>query len=186
MNLDTQIFNIAKNAGFTDISARLIVAQARLESANYTSNVFKNNNNMFGMKFLGKNRQPLANKGTLAPLSERTSACRINVNNCTNGDFYAKYDNPVDSVKDLINRLYNITRNGVTPEMLKNADSPELFANLLKKRNYFGSSEIDYAKGLKARLKKITILPIIGGGSINAISILVPLIFFLMYKYLKK
>ena len=178
MNLDTQIFNIAKSAGFTDISARLIVAQARLESANYSSNVFKNNNNMFGMKFLGKNRQPLANRGTLAPLSERSAACKINSIDCKNGDFYAKYENPTDSVKDLINRLYSITRNGVTPEMLKNANSPEIFANLLKKRNYFGISESQYAAGLKARLKKINILPSIGGGLTSTIPLIIPLFFF--------
>lgn len=183
MNLDTQIYNLARANGFTDQAARLIVAQARLESSNYTSNVFKNNNNMFGLKYLGI-RQPLATRGTLAPLSERSAPCKINVQNCLNSDFYAKYATPLDSAKDLITRLYAITRNGITPQMLKNADTPEKFANLLKRRNYYGSPKTDYAAGLKARLKKIVIQS--GTGLITPINILMPILFFLAFKYIKK
>lgn len=175
MNLDTQIYNLARSNGFTDQSARLICAQARLESANYTSNVFRNNNNMFGMKYLGT-RQPLATRGTLAPFSERSAPCKINVQNCLNSDFYAKYATPLDSAKDLITRLYAITRNGITPQMLKNADTPETFARLLKLRNYYGSSESQYAAGLKARLRKVTIQS--GTGLISSLPLFLPLFFF--------
>ena len=175
MNLDTQIYNLAIANGFTDKSAKLICAQARLESTNYTSNVFKNNNNMFGMKYLGA-RQPLATKGTLAPNSERSAQCKADINKCINGDFYAKYKTPLDSAKDLIIRLYAITRNGITPQMLKNAETPETFANLLKKRNYYGSSESSYAAGLRSRLKNVLILT--GTGNIKTLSVLLPAVFF--------
>lgn len=175
MNLDTQIYNLARANGFTDQSARLICAQARLESANYTSNVFRNNNNMFGMKYLGT-RQPLATRGTLAPLGERSAPCKINLQNCLNTDFYAKYATPLDSAKDLITRLYAITRNGITPQMLKNADTPEKFANLLKRRNYYGSTEAAYAAGLKARLRKVLIQS--GTGLISPLSLFLPIFFF--------
>lgn len=184
MNLDTQIYNLARANGFTDQAARLVVAQARLESANYSSNVFKNNNNMFGMKFLGTKRQPLASKGTLAPISERSAPCKANVNNCISTDYYAKYASPLQSAEDLILRLYAITRNGVTANMLKNADTPEKFANLLKRRNYYGAPEAQYAAGLKARLKNIIILS--GTGIISPINLLLPIFFFLMYKFVKK
>ena len=183
MNLDTQIYNLAKTNGFTDQAARLVVAQARLESFNYTSNVFINLNNIFGMKYLGT-RQPLATRGTLAPFKERSAPCKINVQNCINIDFYAKYANHLDSAKDLITRLYAITRNGVTPEMLKNADTPEKFANLLKRRNYYGVTESQYSAGLKARLKKIVIQS--GTGLITPINILIPILFFLAFKSIKK
>lgn len=183
MNLDTQIYNLARANGFTDQSARLICAQARLESANYTSNVFRNNNNMFGMKYLGA-RQPLASRGTLAPLGERSAPCLVNVNNCLNSDFYAKYATPLDSAKDLITRLYAITRNGITPQMLKNADTPETFARLLKQRNYYGGTESNYAAGLKARLRKVVIQS--GTGLISPLSLFLPIFFFLAYRMAKK
>ena len=69
MALDQQIYNIAITEGFTPTTAKLIVAQARLESGHYGSDVFKANNNMYGMKFVG---QPLATRGSLAPVSERS------------------------------------------------------------------------------------------------------------------
>lgn len=185
MNLDTQIYELAVKNGFTDKAARLIVAQARLESNNYTSNVFKNNNNMFGMKFLGTTRQPLATRGTLAPLSERSTICRVDQTKCNNSDFYAKYLLPTDSAKDLITRLYAITRNGITPQMLKTAETPEQFADLLKKRNYYGSSVKDYAAGLRSRLKKVIIIK--GTGIIKpTMAIILPLFFFFLYKLGKK
>jgi flagellum-specific peptidoglycan hydrolase FlgJ len=53
-NIDQDIYNMAIAEGFSPISAKLIVAQARLESGDYSSNVFVNNNNMFGMKYVGQ------------------------------------------------------------------------------------------------------------------------------------
>jgi flagellum-specific peptidoglycan hydrolase FlgJ len=144
---DNLIYTIALQNGFNDKSAKIIVAQARLESANYTSNVFKKNNNAFGMKFIG---QKYATKGSPAPVNERVKNPNANVN------FYAKYNNVGDSAKDLIERLLNITRNGVTPEMLKNTTSPEQYATLQKKRGYFGGKVEDYAKNLRSILKRIT------------------------------
>lgn len=158
-NYDQQIYNAAIEEGFTPISAKLIVAQARIESGDYGSNVFKNNYNMFGMKYVG---QPLAQRGTLAPLNERS--CN---GNC-DGNYYAKYNSPADSATDLVGRLYKKTRNGVGFNELNNAIDANDFANKLKKRNYYGfgaygtpqaDKEISsYAAGLKSRLRKIKIL----------------------------
>ena len=170
---DNLIYTIAINNGFNDKSAKIIVAQARLESANYTSSVFKKNNNAFGMKYIG---QKYATKGSPAPLNERTSNPNANVN------FYAKYNDVGDSAKDLIERLLNITRNGITPQMLKNASTPEQYATLQKKRGYFGGKVEDYARNLRSILKRITpettfatLTPLIAIG-----------IFFLIYKIYKK
>ena len=89
--IDNEIYNLAISNGFTDVSAKFVVAQARLESADkgkeYNSNNFKTNNNCFGMKFIG---QPLATKGTLAPFSERDKKCR-DTGVCSNRNFYAKF-----------------------------------------------------------------------------------------------
>jgi hypothetical protein len=184
MNLDTQIYNLARKNGFTDASARNVVAQARLESADYTSNVFKLNNNMFGMKFLGTSKQPLAVRGSMAPRSERTASCLADPTKCSNINFYAKFSAPIQSAQDVIERLYKITMGGVTPDMLKNANDPVIYANLLKKRGYYGSSASGYASGLKAKLKKLDI--VIGTGIIKPLSLLLPIFFFLMYKLAKK
>lgn len=154
--IDQQIYLTATANGFTDISARLIISQARLESADYTSNVFKNNANMYGMKFIG---QALATRGTLAPVNERSAKCR-NTGVCVDRDYYAKYSNPQDSAKDVINRLYSKTIKGIKPEQLKNAKTPIEFATLLKQRGYFGVTASQYADGLKSKLKKIKVTPV--------------------------
>jgi hypothetical protein len=160
---DTIIYETAKKNGFTPTAAKFVVAQARLESADYTSNVFINNFNTSGMKYIG---QPLASKGTIAPYNERSSSCKSG-GVCINSDYYAKFKSVEDSAKDKIERLYNKTMYGVTPNQLKNASTPEEFASLLKQRRYFGFSDYNtdagkeesyrYAKGLNAKLLIIKI-----------------------------
>jgi hypothetical protein len=164
MNLDQEIYNIAIQEGFSPIASKLIVAQARLESANYGSNVFKNNNNMYGMKFVGQN---LATRGTLAPSNERSESCK-NGGTCVDRDFYAKYNNPTDSAKDVLQRLYKKTRNGIGFNELKDVKDAQEFANKLKTRNYFGFHDINtpegqkeangYALGLNARLLLVNVI----------------------------
>ena len=151
---DQIIYDVALQEGFNPKAAKMIVAQARFESANYSSNVFKNNLNTSGMKFIG---QPLASRGTIAPLSERSANCRKN-NVCVNRDYYAAFKSVGDSARDKIQRLYNITMRGVTPQQLKAAKTPEEFARLLKKRGYYGDKETTYANGLKAKLLRIQVV----------------------------
>jgi len=148
---DQKIYDTAIKAGFTPTAARLVVAQARFESADYSSNVFKQNMNTSGMKYIG---QPLATRGTLAPMSERSASCRAG-GECKNSDHYAKFKSVADSASDKIDRLYSKTMGGVTPNQLKNAKDAEEFAGLLKKRGYYGSGETQYALGLRAKLLKI-------------------------------
>jgi hypothetical protein len=141
--------------------------QARLESANYGSNVFNNNNNMFGMKFIGEDKQPLATRGTIAPLNERSESCKSG-GTCVDRDYYAKYKYPSDSAKDVIQRLYKKTRNGIGFNELKDVKDAQEFANKLKTRNYFGFYDINtpkgqaeanqYALGLNARLLLVNVL----------------------------
>jgi len=139
MTLDQQIYDTAIKNGFNPIAAKLIVAQARFESADYTSNVFKLNNNTSGIKFIG---QPNAVQGTLSP----------------EGNYYAKFNTIQDALNDKIARLYNITMRGVTPQQLKDSTDAIDFANKLKQRGYFGSTASDYANGLKAKLLRINVL----------------------------
>lgn len=139
MSLDGKIYEIAIKNGFTPKTAKLIVAQARLESASYTTDAFRLDNNVFGTKYVG---QPLATKGSLARLTQRAKHETIT-------NYHAKYQTAEDSVIDVIERLYNKTINGVSPEELKNADTEERFSELLKKRGFFEDSVFDYANAIK-------------------------------------
>ena len=139
MTLDQQIYDTAIKNGFNPMAAKLIVAQARFESADYTSNVFKQNNNTSGIKFVG---QPNAVQGTLSP----------------EGNYYAKFNTIQNAINDKIARIYNLTMKGVTPQQLKDSTDAIDFANKLKQRGYFGSSASEYASGLKAKLLRINVL----------------------------
>jgi LPXTG-motif cell wall-anchored protein len=159
--IDQAIYNTAIEQGFNPTAAKLIAAQARFESADYTSAVFRANNNTSGIKYIGSS-QINAQRGSLAPANERTCG-----GGC-NGDYYAKFDTIQDSINDKIVRLYNITMRGVTPQQLKDSTDATEFATLLKKRSYYGpsafgtsgaQSEINnYAGGLRAKLLKINVL----------------------------
>ena len=141
---DQMIYEAALSEGFSPTAAKLIVAQARVESADYTSSVFAKNNNLFGMKF---NNQPLATKGSPAPKSE--------------GDFYAKYRTPAESTKDLVGRLYKTSRKGVGFDQLKNVKDSTEFANKLKQRDYFGITAEQYAKALQSKLNKLALIEVV-------------------------
>ena len=139
MNYDQLIYDIAIKNGFTPTSAKFVVGQARHETANYTSPVFKRTNNLFGMKFVN---QPLA-------ITDNKKS--------PEGDYYAHYRNPKDSVDDAVGRLFNITMKGVTPTQLKNAKTPEEYSNLQKQRGYFGDQVSIYVKGIKNAFNKISV-----------------------------
>lgn len=142
MTIDEQIYTAAMKAGFDPSAAKLIVAQARHETGNYSSFQFRNNNNLFGMKFVN---QPLATKGNKSP----------------EGDFYAKYPNVAASVQDLVNRNYKITRGGVSFEDLKSVSDTTDFAQKLKKRGYYTASINEYDRGLKSALARINIVDLV-------------------------
>lgn len=187
--IDQLIYNTAIQQGFSPVAAKLIVAQARFESADYQSAVFRANNNTSGMKYIG---QPLASRGTPAPSNERT--CNLTCNS----DFYAKFGSVQDSATDKIVRLYSKTMGGVTPEQLKNVKDADEFARLLKKRRYYGPSaygtagaekEISqYAGGMRAKLLKINVLEFVKKNSTLLIAGLILLVggSYLLYKKIKK
>lgn len=176
-NYDQIIYDTAIQEGVKPEIAKYIIAQARLESSDYTSNVFNCNFNMYGMKYAG---QALASgRGTIAPASEiKTPGCkrligsdacdRKGSSECKDRDFYAKYSVPENSIRDTIQRYYKKTMYGVSFDDLNNSTDVIDFAKKLKKRRYFGESDYDttagnaealgYAAGLKAKLVKISII----------------------------
>lgn len=174
--IDQAIYNTAIKQGFNPIAAKLIVAQARFESSDYTSNVFQKNNNTSGIKYIGAS-QINAQRGTPAPSNERK--CNLQCDR----DFYAKFDTVQDSINDKIVRLYSKTMNGVTPQMLKDSTSAEDFARKLKMRSYYGFGKLNspnpdmvakaeseikgYAGGLKAKLLRIQVVEFVEKNKVN-------------------
>lgn len=144
--IDKAIYDTAIKQGFNPIAAKLIVGQARFESADYTSFVFRLNNNTSGIKFI---KQPNAVQGTLSP----------------EGDYYAKFNTIQDAINDKIVRLYNINMRGISPQQLKDSTSAEDFARKLKQRGYYGNTPFgtpqaekdiaNYANGINAKIKKL-------------------------------
>lgn len=108
-----------------------IIAQAKLESGNFTSKVFKTDNNYFGMKLPVKRPTVAAGPGLLSP----------------EGNHYAHYDSESDSVTDLLLWM-EYTKFPVS------VDSAETYTRELKSRNYFGSSETSYLKNINYWLNK--------------------------------
>lgn len=173
---DQVVYNIARQEGFTDIVAKLMAAQARLETSSsgvdYNTTVFLCNNNMYGMKYVG---QPLASQGTLAPQSEISSSCtpvgsgceRKGQGNCDQNDYYARYNSPEDSARDAIQRLFKSTVRGITPQEINQATDSTSYATVLKKRDYYGfhhygeagaQEEINsYAAALRSRLLRVSV-----------------------------
>lgn len=152
MNYDKLIYDQAIKRGLTPTVANLLVAQARLESADYTSNVFKQNTNAFGYKFVG---QSGATRGTVAPRSEWPNA--------NTPGYYAKYRSIEDSANEVISWLFRRQQEGKF--LVNTLTTAGKYAAGLKAGNYYGDSAANYSNGLTAKLKKINTLTDGGGGA---------------------
>lgn len=132
MNYDNIIYNAAISKGLTSYLAALMVAQAKLETALYTSKTFKENNNAFGYKRY---------KGSIY----QSGSGRIS----TEGDAYASYSSLKNSALEVaawIKRRYKNYQNITTPSE---------YAAQLKKDGYFGGSVSNYIKILEKYFSKI-------------------------------
>jgi len=159
-SIDKKIYDQGIKRGLSPTVANLLVAQARFESADYTSNVFKQNTNLFGYKFVG---QAAATRGTEAPRSEWPSA--------TVKGYYAKYKSVEDSTNEVINWLFRREKEGKF--RVNELTTAGKYAAGLKSGNYYGSSAAEYGNGLIAKLKKIDINSSPGANMAGALPILI-------------
>jgi flagellum-specific peptidoglycan hydrolase FlgJ len=133
----TRIYNALRKAGVPDVNARIITAQSRVESSNYSSNVFKQNNNAFGMKVPSVRKSPyILGAGTKAPSSEGATP-------------YARYASVEDSARDIVHWLQY---NHANYSQLTTADS---YATYLKNKGYYGATLASYAAGIGTYLMKM-------------------------------
>jgi len=144
INYDQEIYNGAITGGATPALAKLLVAQARLESGNYSNSQTKNNNNIFGFKY-----------------SEKSSYAKVG-NISPEGDAYAHYDTLQDAILDYIGRWMSLTsKEGGTrlEEFNKIAEGDTTtYSNKLKSYGYFGATPSQYASGLNSAIKRINVV----------------------------
>jgi len=109
--------------------ADVILAQAKHESANFTSKVYRDNNNPFGMKTPSK-RPFLGTQGSKA----------------SDGGYYARYLNDSEAFKDFLLWLsYNNIPNNFT--------TIEQYVSAIRSKGYFTDTLDNYINALKRWLK---------------------------------
>jgi hypothetical protein len=120
MNTVEQLNYWLRFAGFSVNTAKILVAQAAFETANFTSPVFLNNNNFFGMK---------------QPKIRRTLATGTALNHAT-------FNSRRDSVNDfaLWWSYFNMPR-----EFISISD----YVYLIKSKGYFESDAASYIAGMQ-------------------------------------
>lgn len=123
-----RIYDTLLSRGITPTLALLIVAQTKHETANYTSNVYKKNNNVGGYKYVKGNMYQIA-PSIVSP----------------EGNSYAKYASIEDSSKDLA-AWYN--KRMATFKEIKAGDL-QAYANALKTLGYYTNPISEYLTGLK-------------------------------------
>ena len=122
MNLDYkgyEIYTLLTDSGFTIQQAKILTSQAAHETGNFTSAIFLNNNNLFGMKL---------------PNSRQTTAIGQK-------DGFAYFENLEDSINDLI--IYLKSQSIVKFSTVDN------YVNQIKERNYFVEDLEQYKKSVK-------------------------------------
>lgn len=141
--LAVRIYNEARkgspyNPGVSVDLANLIVAQARHETGDFTSNLFKKYNNAFGYAYYsGSNYQ--TGKGT----------------NADNGQPIAAYGSIEASVNELVDWLYRRMREGKVQD-LSTIHTPAQYAQALKSAGYYGDTLQNYYNGLLSFFKVIS------------------------------
>jgi len=113
-----EVYYLLLENGFSLYMARFITAQAAHETGNFTSKIFEENNNLFGMKL---------------PAIRKTLAIGENKG-------HAVYKSIQDCIKDF--KLYFDSF-----KYISSYSSIELYVKALKRNRYFEADEEQYKKG---------------------------------------
>lgn len=132
MSIEQKILAAAKSKGMPSNMQRLILAQAKHETANFSSNAFKKNNNLFGYKAVSGAKWQIGNGIT-----------------SSEGNAYAAYSSIEHSVYELCDWITRRQAQGKFPVDLTTITTPEMYATLLKNSSYYGDTVANYTKGLK-------------------------------------
>jgi hypothetical protein len=138
------IYNTLRESGIPDPLSLFVVAQAKHETANFTSNVFKTCNNAFGYKAVGT---------------------AFSCSQAPEGGSYEYYPGGVaDSAREIAAYLKRRVSDGKFPPLVQ-ISTPEQYAALLKSAGYYGAPLSEYTAGLLRWLQRYE-TSIIGAGSV--------------------
>lgn len=150
INYDQEIYNGAIKGGTTNELAKLITAQARHETGNYSNNQTISNNNVFGFKYSTNSKY--AQKGNTSP----------------EGDPYAKYQSIEYAILDYIDRWMgkNSKLGGTRLEEFNKVTDSETFARKLKSYGYYHTPSgltdeqviQTYIRGINSALLRIKVI----------------------------
>jgi len=137
MTSEETIYKSAREEMVPDTVAKLMIAQSQQETGNFTSAVFKDDNNGFGMKVPSIRKDPyIKGPSVHANLSEGKTP-------------YAHYDNLADSTKSLVNWMrYNKIK-------WSDIDTPEKYATVLKSKGYYGDALSNYLYNISRYYDKL-------------------------------
>ena len=144
------IYDTLKGDGIPDPLSLFVVAQAKHETANFTSNVFKTCNNAFGYKAVFG-----------APACTQSPE----------GNAYRLYPSVKDSAREISAYLKRRVADGKFPP-LDQIYSPEQYATLLKNAGYYGAPVSEYVAGLLRWLQRYN-SAILGTGGVLVIGIII-------------
>lgn len=131
------ILKTATKQGVPVSVAKNMAGQAAHETANFSSNVLKKNNNLFGMKLPSVRKSPfIQGAGTQPPAIEGSTP-------------YASYSSPENSVKDLIHWFQY---QKINYDQVK---TPEAYAAWLKSKGYYGPTAEFYGRQIRIFVDKM-------------------------------
>jgi len=123
-----QFNSMVKSLGLGTNLTKLITAQAAHETGGFTSSIYRNNNNAFGMKYAGQNTARGEKNG------------------------YAYYNTVYESIQDYY-KWY--LRHSPWLLMFDGLVNPAMFVAWLKKGGYFEDTVENYKKGVEYFYNKI-------------------------------
>ena len=133
-----RIYNAARNGtprnreGLPVVLSGLLVAQARHETGEFSSNHFLQSNNAFGYSYFPSSDWQIGSGGL-----------------ADNGLRVAKYASIEDSTREIVDWIFRRVAEGKFPKDLSSIGTPEQYAQLLKDSNYYGDTVKNYAAGLR-------------------------------------
>lgn len=134
-----QVIDVAMRNDIPSQLSKLMACQSAVETYNFSSNAFNQNNNGFGYKYFEKSSHQ---KGKGIHSSE--------------SDFYADYATFQDSIEEICSWIKRRQKELKFPGDLTKIQTGEDYAHLLKDCDYFGAKESDYANGINNYLKMLS------------------------------
>lgn len=131
------------NPGLPGNLPAILLAQAKHETGNFTSNAFLRHNNLFGYSYV-KGARYQQGPGLIAD----------------NGQPVAHYATLEDSVKELVDWLYRRVKEGKFT--FSQIQTPEDYAAKIRQAGYYTDSLSNYTAGLKRFYKNIPYFPFVG------------------------